>query len=70
MSLKVEPSKHSTYFEESATLHYEVVGGELPYVWVGDLDGRFLGSIDDVRALRDALTQALRHAKPAGVECG
>jgi hypothetical protein len=45
--------------------HIEVVGGAHPYLWLGGPDDRCIGvvSTEAMRALRDAMTAALRRAR-------
>lgn len=59
----IEAGPWTEYVAETDTLHIEIVGGPKPYVWVGDKNGRYLGSVDDLGALRDALTASLRRAR-------
>lgn len=41
-----------------------VQGGPRPYLWIGGKDNRCVGTVEtDLRALRDALTVALRDAR-------
>lgn len=50
-------------------VHLIIVDGPHPYLWVGDADDNYLGSLDgeDLRRLRDRLTRALRIEARAAV---
>lgn len=54
--------KGSIKIKTDKTIEVVVVGGAKPYVWIGDGDGHYLGTVDDARELRDALTKALHSA--------
>jgi hypothetical protein len=46
-------------------IQMNVVGGPKPYLWIGDANGYYLGSVSDarLRLLRDEITKALRKSR-------
>lgn len=63
----------STFTAATNRVSLEVVGkrpGNEPYLWVADEDGNHLGTFpeDQMRALRDAITEAIRRRPPASEE--